>query len=61
MYNPFPTPPPIARHLMIVSAALWVSFAVNPRHVRPVFLKFEWSFEIYMSVLNMANKIPEFL
>ena len=34
---------------------------VNPRHMCPVFLKFERSFEIYMSVLNIANDISEFL
>ena len=29
---------------------------VNPRHARPVFLKFERSIEIYMSVLNIAKR-----
>ena len=33
---------------------------INSRHAWPVFLKFEWSFEIYMSVLNIANEISEF-
>ena len=26
----------------------------------PVFLKFEWRFEIYMSVLNITKEISEF-
>ena len=30
-------------------------FTVNPRHARPVFLKFERSFEIYMPVLNIRR------
>ena len=35
-------------------------FTVNPRHAWPVFLKFEWSFEIYMLVLNIAKEISDF-
>ena len=37
-----------------------VQVTVNSRHAWLVFLKFERSFEIYMSVLNIANKISEF-
>ena len=33
---------------------------VNPGHVWTIFLKFERSFEIYMSVLKLANEISEF-
>ena len=36
------------------------SITVNPCHAWPVFLKFERSFEIYMSVLNIAGEISEF-
>ena len=35
-------------------------FTVNPRHVWPVSFKFEWSFKINMSALNISNKISEF-
>ena len=34
---------------------------VNPRHAWPVFLKFERSFEIYLSVSNIANLVPRVL
>ena len=33
---------------------------VNPGHTWTIFLKFERSFEIYMSVLKIANEISEF-
>ena len=36
------------------------SFTVNPGHAWSIFLKFERSFEIYMSVLKIANEISEF-
>ena len=36
------------------------AFTVNPGHAWTVFSKFERSFEIYMSVLNIANEISEF-
>ena len=35
-------------------------FTVNPGHAWTIFLKFERSFEIYMSVLKIANEISEF-
>ena len=35
-------------------------FTVNPGHAGTIFLKFERSFEIYMSVLKIANEISEF-
>ena len=38
----------------------FVTFTVNPGHARTIFLKFERSFEIYMSVLKIANEISEF-
>ena len=34
---------------------------VNLHHTGPVVLKFEWSFEIYMSVLNIASEISNLL
>ena len=36
-----------------------VDITLSPRQVWLAFLKFEWSFEIYISVLNVANKISE--
>ena len=36
-----------------------INITVNLRYAWQVFLKFEWSFEIYMSVLNIANEISE--
>ena len=33
---------------------------VNPGHAWTIFLKFERSFEMYMSVLKIANEISEF-
>ena len=37
-----------------------ILLTVNSRHAWPVFLKFERRFEIYMSVLNIANEVSKF-
>ena len=50
----------------VIKLGGWVSlqdtfkFIVNPCHAWPVFLKFERSFEINMSVLNITGEISEF-
>ena len=36
------------------------NITVNPGHTWTIFLEFKSSFEIYMSVLKIANEISEF-
>ena len=47
------------KHLNAKDPSIWLC-TVNPHHAWPVFLTFERSFEIDMSVLNIANEISEF-
>ena len=48
-----------AKTMQCIGATKWC-VAVNSRHAWPAFLKFERSFEIHMSVLNITDEISEF-